>query len=217
MHELTFKQIIQFLAENRRYLAFLSAVGFLVGLSYCLLTPKIYEAFLFISLPQTNQISAEGIVKETIAVPSTLNARRILLNPATITPEMLKTCGLEDTNTDRKKFVNAVYATDVDGGERNLMLLVRIPGKERAEQCVNGIAAELLVLTNAIKNNYILHYDPKNQLVLVNEDAKIYRAARVSDSYILPRPGLTILATTLLGFLAAIFFGWIIRLLKHVK
>jgi hypothetical protein len=130
---------------------------------------------------------------------------------------MLKKCGLEDTNTDRKKFVNAVYATDVDGGERNLMLLVRISGKERAEQCVNGIAAELLVLINAIKDNYILHYDPKNQLVLVNEDAKIYRAARVSDSYILPRPGLTILATTLLGFLAAIFFSWVIRLLKHVK
>ena len=72
-------------------------------------------------------------------------------------------------------------------------------------------------MTNGIKNNYILHYDPKNQLVPVNEDAKIYRAARVSDSYILPRPGLTILATTLLGFLAAIFFGWVVRLLKHVK
>ena len=66
-------------------------------------------------------------------------------------------------------------------------------------------------------SDYILHYDHKNQLVLVNEDAKIYRAARVSDSYILPRPGLTILATTLLGFLAAIFFSWVIRLLKHVK
>ena len=217
MHELTFKQITQFLGQNWRHLAFFSVAGFLIGLSYCLLSPKIYEAFLFISLPQTNQMSAEGVIKEKIAVPSTLNARRILLNPVTITPEMLKACGLKDTNADRKKFVNAVYATDVDGGERNLMLLVRIPGKERAEQCVNGIAAELLVLTNAIKNNYILHYDPKNQLVLVNEDAKIYRAARVSDSYILPRPGLTILATTLLGFLAAIFFGWIIRLLKHVK
>jgi LPS O-antigen subunit length determinant protein (WzzB/FepE family) len=217
MSEATFPQLIQALRQNYRTLVLFSVLGLLVSASYSLLAPKIYEGFVYIALPQTNQVTNDGQVKEKIAVPSMLNARRILLNPNTITPGMLKACGMEDSNADRKRLVNRVYATDVDGGERNLLVRVRVPGKDLAQQCVDGVAQEMLSVANTIKNNYVQHHAEQSAVRLTSVDAVIYRASRTSDNYILPRPFLTVTAGTLLGFLCGLFVIWLRRLFVRVK
>lgn len=216
MSEVTFSQLIQALRQNYRTLVLFSVLGLLVSSSYSLLAPKIYEGFVYIALPQTNQVTDDGQVKDKIAVPSMLNARRILLNPSTITPGMLKACGMEDSNANRKKMVNSIYATDVDGGERNLLVRVRVPGKDLAKKCVDGIAQELLVLTNSIKDNYVQHHASQSAIRVSSVDALIYRASRTSDSYVLPRSFLTITAGTLLGFLCGLFAIWVRRLFVRV-
>jgi len=217
MSEATFPQLIQALRQNYRTLVLFSVLGLLVSTSYSLFAPKIYEGFVYIALPQTNQVTNDGQVKEKIAVPSMLNARRILLNPNTITPGMLKACGMEDSNEDRKRLVNRVYATDVDGGERNLLVRVRVPGKDLAQQCVDGVAQEMLSVANTIKNNYVQHHALQSAVRLTSVDAVIYRASRTSDNYILPRPFLTVTAGTLLGFLFGLFVIWLRRLFVRVN
>jgi LPS O-antigen subunit length determinant protein (WzzB/FepE family) len=217
MSEATFPQLIQALRQNYRTLVLFSVLGLLVSASYSLFAPKIYEGFVYIALPQTNQVTNDGQVKEKIAVPSMLNARRILLNPNTITPGMLKACGMEDSNADRKRLVNRVYATDVDGGERNLLVRVRVPGKDLAQQCVDGVAQEMLSVANTIKNNYVQHHALQSAVRLTSVDAVIYRASRTSDNYILPRPFLTVTAGTLLGFLFGLFVIWLRRLFVRVN
>lgn len=217
MSEVTFLQLIQGLRQNYRTLLLFSALGLLAGAAYSLLAPKMYEGFVYISLPQSNQVADGGQVKDKIAVPSMLNARRILLNPGTITPGMLKACGMEDSNGDRKKLVNSVYATDVDGGERNLLIRVRVPGKELAQQCIDGVAQELLVVANTIKNNYVQHHAEQSGLRLSSVDAVIYRGSRTSDSYVLPRPILMTVAGALLGGLFGLFMIWLRRLLIQAR
>lgn len=217
MSEVTFSHLIQALRQNYRTLVLFSALGLLLGVAYSLLAPKIYEGFVYIALPQTNQVTGDGQVKDKIAVPSMLNARRILLNPGTITPGMLKACGMEDSNADRKKFVNSVYATDVDGGERNLLVRVRVPGKDLTQQCVDGVAQELLTVANAIKNNYVQHHAEQSAVRLSSVDAMIYRESRTSDHYVLPRPILMTIAGTLLGCLLGLFLIWARRLLTQTR
>jgi uncharacterized protein involved in exopolysaccharide biosynthesis len=217
MSEVTFSHLIQALRQNYRTLVLFSALGLLLGVAYSLLAPKIYEGFVYIALPQTNQVTGDGQVKDKIAVPSMLNARRILLNPGTITPGMLKACGMEDSNADRKKFVNSVYATDVDGGERNLLVRVRVPGKDLTRQCVDGVAQELLTVANAIKNNYVQHHAEQSAVRLSSVDAMIYRESRTSDHYVLPRPILMTIAGTLLGCLLGLFLIWARRLLTQAR
>lgn len=217
MSEVTFPHLIQALRQNYRTLLLFSVLGLLVGVVYSLLAPKIYEGFVYIALPQANQVADGGQVKDKIAVPSMLNARRILLNPSTITPGMLKACGMEDSNADRKKLVNSVYATDVDGGERNLLVRVRVPGKDLALQCVDGVAQELLSVANTVKNNYVQHYAVQSAVRLSSVDAVIYRESRTSDSYVLPRPILTMTAGTLLGCLFGLFLIWVRRLFTQAR
>ena len=217
MSEVTFSHLIQALRQNYRTLVLFSALGLLLGVAYSLLAPKIYEGFVYIALPQTNQVTGDGQVKDKIAVPSMLNARRILLNPGTITPGMLKACGMEDSNADRKRLVNSVYATDVDGGERNLLVRVRVPGKDLAQQCVDGVAQELLSVANTIKNNYVQHHAEQSAVRLSSVDAVIYRESRTSDHYVLPRPILMMIAGTLLGCLLGLFLIWVRRLLSQAR
>lgn len=217
MSEVMFSHLIQALRQNYRTLLLFSVLGLLVGVVYSLLAPKMYEGFVYIALPQTNQVADGGQVRDKIAVPSMLNARRILLNPGTITPGMLKACGMEDSNADRKKLVNSVYATDVDGGERNLLVRVRVPGKDLALKCVDGIAQELLSLANTIKNNYVQHHAEQSAVRLSSTDAVIYRESRTSDSYVLPRPILTMIAGALLGCLFGLFLIWVRRLFTKTR
>lgn len=217
MSEVTFSHLIQVFRQNYRTLVLFSALGLLLGVAYSLLAPKIYEGFVYIALPQTNQVTDDGRVKDRIAVPSMLNARRILLNPGTITPGMLKACGMQDSNADRKKLVNSVYATDVDGGERNLLVRVRVPGKDLAQQCVDGVAQEILSVANAIKNNYVQHHAVQSAVRLTSVDAMIYRTSRTSDNYVLPRPILTMVAGALLGSLFGLFVIWVRRLFTQAR
>lgn len=217
MSEVTFSHLTQALRQNYRTLVLFSALGLLLGVAYSLLAPKIYEGFVYIALPQANQVNGDGQVKDKIAVPSMLNARRILLNPGTITPGMFKACGMEDSNADRKKLVNSVYATDVDGGERNLLVRVRVPGKDLAQQCVDGVAQELLSVANTIKNNYVQHHVEQSAVRLSSVDAVIYRESRTSDHYVLPRPVLTMIAGTLIGCLLGLFLIWVRRLLSQAR
>ena len=217
MSEVTFNHLNQMLHQHWRRWVLFTVLGFLIGAIYSAIAPKVYEGFVYVALPQSNQMTDDGVVKDKIAVPSMLNARRILLNPGTITPGMLKACGMEDSNSDRKKLVNSIYATDVDGGERNLLIRVRVSGKELAQQCIDGVAQELILLTNGIKNHYVQHHAEQSKVQISSIDAVIYRQSRTSDSYVLPRPVLLMTAGAVLGFLFALFLTWVRSLLAQTR
>ena len=217
MSEVTFNHLNQMLHQYWRRWVLFTVLGFLIGAIYSAIAPKVYEGFVYVALPQSNQMTDDGVVKDKIAVPSMLNARRILLNPGTITPGMLKACGMEDSNSDRKKLVNSIYATDVDGGERNLLIRVRVSGKELAQQCIDGVAQELILLANGIKNHYVQHHAEQSKVQISSIDAVIYRQSRTSDSYVLPRPALLMIAGAVLGFLFALFITWVRSLLAQTR
>lgn len=217
MHEFTFSYLLSYLKAKRRQLILFTLGGGVAGFFYLLNAPHIYEVVSYWKLPQSNKISSEGNLQKSlvVTVPSSFDARRILLNPAAITSSMLASCGLVDSNQNRKLLVNAVSMVDADADGKTMLIRVRLEGRDDAKKCASALANEMVAYSNQVKNHYVAHYQAKGFQGMLNEDAFVLPTILVSDAPIFPRKNLILIAGLLIGFLLSIFMDWIVYLFRR--
>jgi LPS O-antigen subunit length determinant protein (WzzB/FepE family) len=217
MHEITFSDVLNYFKIKKVQLILFSLLGILASGVYLLITAPIYEVVTYWNLPQSNKVSAEGVLQknQVITVPSSFDARRVVLNPATITASMLAGCSLNDNNANRKLLVNAVSMVDADANGKTMLLRVRLEGKETAKQCASSLASEMVAYSNAIKDRYVVHYQEKNIQGLLNENGSVQPTILVSDEPIAPRKKFILLAGILIGLLLSVLVDWVRFLLKQ--
>lgn len=217
MHEITFSDVLSYLKVKRGQFILFASSGLLVSVLYLLSAAPIYEVVTYWNLPQSNKVSADGVLQknQVITVPSSFDARRVVLNPATITASMLAGCLLDDNNANRKLLVNAVSMVDADADGKRMLIRVRLDGKEKTKQCASSLASEMVVSSNTIKDRYVAHYQEKNIQGLLSENGFVQPTILVSDEPIAPRKKFILLAGILIGLLLSVLVDWVRFLLKQ--
>lgn len=205
---ITLKLCLHFLGLYRFFLLFFASIGFSIGALYSVITPKIYEAYIDVALPQVNRISSGKFDPTSqLAVPSVEEIRKFYLNPTNISESLLRSCSLDGiTNQNRKDLTGRIFSQSADPQNFRIAVRVQIPGKQAALRCATAIESQIISYSNAQKNAY-LSSNPHN-IGILNLDAAPRGVIVVSDSYIMPRPFLLTLGTTTLGFLFGLFLIW---------
>lgn len=210
MNIVTLKSVVNYLKAYRTRLIIFTLSGFLIGSIYCMSVPRVYEAYIDISMPQVNSISNKSFVPGSILfIPSVDEIHKFYQNPINVSESLLKSCSFSGlTNKNRKTLVSQIFSQSSDPQNSRIAVRVQIEGKEAVLTCAKALEQEILVKSNSEKNAYLTN-NPHNAGIL-NIDAASRGAVVVSDTYIYPRPMLFTLGATILGFLFGIFATWFI-------
>ena len=210
---ISFSWILSYLRKARIRLSIAAILGLIVGLILYFLTPKMYEANFIIKMPSANAISSLGEIEKHIIkpVPTALDTKKLLLKPENFSKETLKSCGLNDTNGERKQLVGYITSHIVNY-ESSLQIVVRLPGDEIVRNCANAILRNITQFANFQKDQYVQYAQLASSnasLMLVNENAFITSPIRVSDKIVSPRFWHLIAGCILIGLILMCLIDWL--------
>lgn len=209
----SFSWLLTYLKKSYRVLTFFGITGFVIGGLIYLASPKIYEATFTLKLPSANAISPLGEIEKHIIkpVPTALDVKKTLLQPANLSNDVVMICGFEDTNEGRKKLVNSI-SSNIVNYDSGLQVIIRLPGADVAKLCANRLSGELLNFSNNEKDRYV-DYANRSSLIknsmLVNENAQLTAPIRISDGVVYPRLNRLLLGCLILGLLLSCLIDWV--------
>ena len=208
MKIITLKVVLSYLKCYQIRLITFTAIGFIVGVIYTLVAPKIYEAYIDIALPQVSLISNGKFVPNSLLVtPSVDELRKSYLNPLNISTSLLEACSFPvASNENRKTLVDQINSQSADPQNSRIAVRVRLAGKDAIILCAKKLEDEIIYKSNLQKNSYLSN-GPNDPGVL-NIAATSRGAIVISDSYITPRPLHVVLGATIFGFLLSVFLTW---------
>ena len=199
MRQITFKAILSFIYRLRYYLLSWAFLGFLAGIIYCTLSPRIYEAKFNVALAMVNGHY----------IPSLDGARRLFANPEDIDAPMLLACNLSDSNTDRKKLASSIFSSKFDPEKTLVSVRVRVDGKQAAIDCATYLSKYMVMKSDALSLAYIERLKAGGEAISQSRLSSVATGVNVSDSFILPRPYHTISAFILLSVMLGLFLVWL--------
>jgi hypothetical protein len=209
----SFSWLLTYLKKSYRVLTFFGITGFVIGGLIYLASPKIYEATFILKLPSANAISPLGEIEKHIIkpVPTALDVKKTLLQPANLSNDVVMICGFEDTNEGRKKLVNSI-SSNIVNYDSGLQVIIRLPGADVVKLCANRLSGELLNFSNNEKDRYV-DYANRSSLIknsmLVNENAQLTAPIRISDGVVYPRLNRLLLGCLILGLLLSCLIDWV--------
>lgn len=154
--EISLLDIIEFLTESWKAIAFSGILGILGATGYVWLSPKQYQATAQI---QMAQISANNNNNNTnplgvnIEEPNLLMARLKL--PTTYSDQEVKACGFENSSTPLEAIVSNAKFSAVKGVGSMIELKINHDSKELAVTCANALFESIKVSQNQIIRPYI--------------------------------------------------------------
>lgn len=197
--------------QNFKLLLALECISLLAAGTFLYFTPHIYEANFAVRLPKMEVSSSSDVSKEGskaqspknqwVLLISGLDFLRGLQNPMGHSYELIQTCMGEETNANRRKFIQGLQISLMGGGDI-IYFSLRQEGRERASQCATLFKTLVFEDLNGIYNSQAQKNAPN---VIRLEKAVITEDIHLSDSYIYPNLQKTILAALIAGFLLAIF------------
>lgn len=199
MYQITFKAILSFVYRLRFYLFSWAFFGLLIGVIYCFLSPKIYEARFNVALAMVNGHY----------IPSLDGARRLFANPEDIDAQMLLACNLSNSNADRKKLASSVFSSKFDPEKTLVSVRVRVEGKQAAFDCAMYLSKYMVMKSDALSLAYIDRLKAGGEPISQSRLSSIATNVNVSDDFILPRPYHTISAFILLSIMLGLFLLWL--------
>ena len=209
----SFSWLLAYLKKSHRILISFGLAGFIIGCLIYFASPKIYEATFTMKLPSVNAISALGEIEKHIIrpVPTALDVKKTLLQPANLSKDTVLICGFEDTNEGRKKFVNSM-SSNIVNYDSGLQVIVRVPGANVVNLCAKRLLEELLNFSNNEKDRYVDYANRASSVknsMLVNENAQLIAPIRISDDVVYPRLGHLLLGCLILGLLLSCLIDWV--------
>ena len=177
----------------------------LVGV-YLAFAPRVYEADFSIRLPKMQTANPADPAKlEWRLMLSGLEFMRGMQNPLTYSNQFIQECMGEDSNANRKKFINSTQLGLLNHADV-IHFSIRLEGRENVIRCANLLEKRVLEDLNGVYEAQIL----KNQnaikdLGALSEKARLTDSLRVSDSFIKPQINKSIYAALITGFFLAVF------------
>lgn len=217
MTELTFPKLIDWALTRRKSLMVLALGAFIAGIVALSFFPEKYEASFIVKVPVINSVDQENhiLAKAIQFVPDPVELKKFFLRPEAFSEQVLKACGFGDTNSDRKELVNSIFSQVTEYGSA-AMVVVKLPGKDRVSRCAGALTSSALDFLNSEKNRKLVFLKQfnLNQVWLVNQDAQLAYAIRISEKPVSPSAIKIILGVAMAIFLFGI---WILVSLSQAK
>ena len=207
---ISYRAVIDWFRGNFKLLILLEVVCVISATVYFLLAPRIYEANFAISLPKVlaSSDANAGQPKHRLLM-SPQEFIRPTQDPMAYSDEFIKNCMGQDSNENRKKFINALQLGVKQQGDV-IAFTLRLEGTERSANCANLLLLRSFEYLTVNQDRY-LQANPS----VANDSSSFIRPAvvqsmRMSDSYI--KPDLSRLMMT--AILAGIFLTICISMLR---
>jgi len=199
--KICYQDVIDWFSANFKMLIILEVICLLVAGGYFALAPRIYEANFSIGLPKVPApISAAPGAPKLKTLISPQEFIRPTQDPMAYSAQFIEQCMGQDTNTNRKKFINALQLGVKQQGDV-IAFTLRLEGSQKLLNCANVLMNKVLQDLSLTQDNYL------KSIVLAEPDRQnmapptMVQMVRMSDSYV--KPDLTRLLT--IGILAGIF------------
>jgi hypothetical protein len=208
------KDIINYLKININRILLSGAIGFIIGLSYCLYMPTLYESHFTLMLGKIDSASGRKFKNDRIGqeIPFILDAQRAFSSPDLASDQIIQGCGYPISNESRKIFIKSIEIIRSPDNQQ-LLVRVRIPEKERALKCAVILA-----------NNALESYQNRQKQILaelmaegpgIKEEDFIIRAPGingmllVSDGPVWPNYYRMIFGFMLFGIIGFLYASWV--------
>lgn len=168
-------------------------------------------------MPVINSVDQENHIlpKAIQFVPDPVELKKFFLRPEAFSEKTVQACGFSDSNADRKELVRSIFSQVTEYGSA-AMVAVKLPGKDRVSRCANSLASSATLFLDKekdLKLAFLKQFNP-NQSWLVNQNAQIAYAVRISDKPVSPSTLKIVLGVSMAIFLLGI---WILVSLSQAK
>ena len=218
MTQLTLPSILHWILSQRRILMLWLVLGLIIGVLAVELTPARYEASFVVKMPVSNAVNQNNQIldKEIQFVPNPLEVKKLFLRPEAFSAQTVQSCGFEDGNENRKSLVNSVTSEVSEYGS-GVLVVIRLPGKDRVSLCANALMADAIAFANAEKNRaiaFIRRFNGANAW-MVDHDAYAPYAVRISSASVSPNPWKIIIGSVCLSLALGVWLSIAIGQLKR--
>jgi hypothetical protein len=201
---ISYQIICDFWSQNKKLLIICQLASLLLAGVYLTLTPKTYEAYFQVR-------TAKILVNEKWeALKWARYTRRDLMSPQNYSAPLVQACMGRDGNAVRRSLVNSIQVDVIDDSGGVMGILVRLVGVEQSKKCANLLAQSIV----QISDNALLKRLADEGFIAPNmikgkinnyEKPVITSEVRMGDSYVRPQGFQVLLASMLMGLVAAFF------------
>jgi hypothetical protein len=203
--KISYPLVIAWLKRNWKVLVASEVICLVLASIYLALAPRIYEANFSVRLPKMQVASAADPTKlDWKLMLSGLEFMRGMQNPMTFSNAFIQECMGEDSNENRRKFVNATRISLLNHSDV-LHFSLRVEGRENAIRCAKLLEVRVLDDLNGVYEIQQQKNLESSNKTGSNEKASISDSLRISDNYIQPQIGKIIYAAMIIGAFLAIF------------
>lgn len=203
--KISYYSVTSWLGRNWRVLLASEVLCLILASIYLSIAPRIYEANFSVRLPKMQITSAKDPSKlEWKLMLSGLEFMRGLQNPLTFSNAFIQDCLGEDSNANRKRFVNSTRISLLNHADV-IHFSLRIEGRENVIHCANLLQARVLDDLNGIYETQLKKSKENPSTVIAFEKASPTDSLRISDSYMQPQVSKTIYAALIIGIFMTIF------------
>jgi hypothetical protein len=208
--KICYQDVIDWFSSQFKLLIALEAACLLAAGGYFALAPRIYEANFSIGLPKVPAtISTTSSASRLKTLISPQEFIRPTQDPMNYSTQFIEQCMGQDTDANRKKFINALRLGVKQQGDV-IAFTLRLEGSQKLLNCANLMMSKFLQDLTITQDNYL------KSITLAESDKKnvtpptMVQVVRISDSYV--QPVLSRLLT--IGALAGIFLAVFISVMR---
>jgi hypothetical protein len=203
---LSYHLVVSWIKQHWKAVVISECVCLLLVGAYLAITPRIYEANFSVRLPKMQVANTNNPSRlEWKLMISGLDFMRGMQNPLTYSNELIQKCFGEDSNANRKKFINSMQLGLQNHGDIVLFSL-RIDGRENVIRCANLLQERILNdLSDIYQSQMLKNHGVSSAAPPLFERAAVADSLRVSDSFIKPQIDKSIYASLIAGLFLAIF------------
>lgn len=203
--KISYSLVITWLTRNWRILVACEILCILIASIYLAIAPRIYEANFSVRLPKMQITSpADPLRQDWKLMLSGLEYMRGIQNPMTFSNVFIQECMGEDSNANRRKFVNSSQISLLNNADV-LNFSLRIEGRENVIRCSNLLQARVLDDLNGAFDIQLLKDKSSLSPALAYEKPIVSAAIRESDGFIQPRINKVISAALIAGIFLTLF------------
>jgi hypothetical protein len=203
---ISYHLVVSWIKQNWKTLVVSEALCLALAATYLFAAPRIYEANFAIRLPKMQVVSANDSSKqEWKLMISSLDFMRSLQNPLTYSNVFIQDCMGEDSNANRKKFINSTQFGLLSNGDV-IHFSIKVEGRENVIRCATLLKAWVLDDLSGIYETQVQkNTNSSLSAVIAYEKAVPTDSMRISDSYIKPQIDKSVYAALIAGLFLAIF------------
>lgn len=197
---ISYQRVINWSKSNFKLLLILEIACLLSSAAYFAIAPRIYEANFSIGLPKVpTSISNNSQAPKMKLLISPQEFIRPMQDVMGYSDSFVRECMGEDTNANRKKFINALQLGVKQQGDV-IAFTLRLEGEKSSAACANLLLTKVLNDLSLTQENYLKAVGLDSTVENVARPS-LLQHVRMSDSFV--KPDLIKLITT--AFFAGIF------------